>query len=44
MKSLLLTLFVAFTLNALPALAEELPEIAPVDEPAAPPLDAPAIE
>jgi len=46
MKKLLLGLLFAFAFNAVPvAYADEsLPEIAPVDEPAIPPLDAPASE
>ena len=46
MKKLLLGLLLPFAFNALPmAYADEaLPEIAPVDEPAIPPLDAPATE
>lgn len=45
MRTLLLSLLFAFTITAVPvASADELPEIAPVDEPAAPPLDAPASE
>lgn len=48
MKKLLLGLLFAFAFafNAMPvAYADEaLPEIAPVDEPAIPPLDAPAAE
>lgn len=46
MKKLLLGLLFAFAFSALPvAYADEaLPEIAPVDEPAPPPLDAPAAE
>jgi hypothetical protein len=40
MKKLLLVLTAAFALNAIPtfSFADELPEIAPVDEPALPPL------
>lgn len=43
-RKLLLGLLLAFAFNAMPiAYADEqLPEIAPVDEPALPPLDAPA--
>lgn len=46
MKKLLLGLLFAFACNAMPVVvfADELPEIAPVDEPAIPPLDAPATE
>lgn len=46
MKKLLLGLLFAFACNAMPviAFAEDLPEIAPVDEPAIPPLDAPAAD
>ncbi len=46
MKKLLLILTATFALYAVPAVsfADELPEIAPVDEPAIPPLDAPAPE
>lgn len=46
MKSLFVLLFAIMTFNALPAFADDapLPEIAPVDEPAIPPLDAPATE
>jgi hypothetical protein len=44
MKTLLITVLVAFTFTAIPVVAEELPEIAPVDEPAVPSLDAPATE
>lgn len=45
MKSLLAVLLAFAALNALPVFADEpLPEIAPVDEPAPPPLDAPAAE
>ncbi len=47
MKSLFVLLFAIMTFNALPVLADDaapLPEIAPVDEPAIPPLDAPAAE
>lgn len=45
MRTLLLSLLFAFTFTAVPvARADELPEIAPVDEPAVPPLDAPASE
>jgi hypothetical protein len=43
MKKLLFIMIAAFALNAVPVVyADELPEIAPVDEPAIPPLDAPA--
>ncbi len=44
MRKLLLGLLFAFAFNAIPvAYADEpLPEIAPVAEPALPPLDAPA--
>lgn len=43
MKKLLFIMIAAFALNAMPVVyADELPEIAPVDEPAIPPLDAPA--
>jgi hypothetical protein len=44
MRKLLLGLLFAFAFNAIPvAYADEaLPEIAPVDEPALPALDAPA--
>ncbi|MDP3087996.1 MAG: hypothetical protein Q8M99_07455 [Methylotenera sp.] len=46
MRKLLLGLLFAFAFNALPvAYADEsMPEIAPVDDPAPPPLDAPAAE
>lgn len=47
MKKLLLGLLFAFAFSALPvayANDEALPEVAPVDEPAPPPLDAPAAE
>jgi len=46
MRKLLLGLLFAFAFSAVPvAYADEsLPEIAPVDEPALPPLDAPAAE
>ena len=45
MKKLAFVLFALFALNATPVLAEDkLPEIAPVDETAIPPLDAPAPE
>ena len=48
MRKLLLGLLFVFALNAVPffAHAEEstLPEIAPVDDPVIPPLDAPATE
>ena len=46
MKKLLLGLLFALACNAMPvvAFAEDLPEIAPVDDPAIPPLDAPATE
>lgn len=45
MRTLLLSLLFAFTFTAVPvANADELPEIAPVDEPAVPSLDAPASE
>jgi hypothetical protein len=44
MRTLLLSLLFAFTFSAIPVYADELPEIAPVDEPAIPPLDAPASE
>ena len=45
MKSLLVLLLAVVAFNALPAFADEsLPEIAPVDEPAPPALDAPATE
>jgi hypothetical protein len=40
MKSLLAILLAIVALNALPVFADEsLPEIAPVDDPAPPPLD-----
>lgn len=44
MKKLLLGLLFAFAFNAVPVVvyADELPEIAPVDEPAIPSIDAPA--
>jgi len=41
MKTLLLSLILAFTFTAVPVFADELPEIAPVEDPAVPPLDAP---
>lgn len=47
MRKLLLGLLFAFAFNAMPvAYADEeaLPEVAPVDDPALPPLDAPAAE
>ncbi|HSH53588.1 MAG TPA: hypothetical protein VK967_01045 [Methylotenera sp.] len=45
MRTLLLSLLFAFTFTAVPVVyADELPEIAPVDEPAVPSLDAPASE
>jgi hypothetical protein len=46
MKNLFVLLLAMMTFNALPALADDapLPEIAPVDDPAIPPLDAPAAE
>jgi len=45
MRTLLLSLLFAFAFTAVPVVnADELPEIAPVDEPAVPPLDAPASE
>lgn len=46
MKSFIVLLLAFLSFNALPAFAEDesLPEIAPVDEPAVPPLDAPAAE
>lgn len=46
MRKLLLGLLFAFVCSAVPvAYADEsMPEIAPVDEPALPPLDAPAAE
>ena len=45
MKSLLALLLAVVAFNALPVFADEsLPEIAPVDEPAPPALDAPAAE
>jgi hypothetical protein len=46
MKKLLLCLLFAFACNAVPTVvfAEDLPEIAPVDDPAIPPLDAPAAD
>jgi len=46
MRKLLLGLLFAFAFNAVPvAYADEsLPEIAPIDEPAMPALDAPATE
>ena len=46
MKSLLALVVVVLTFNALPVFADEtaLPEIAPVDDPAPPALDAPAAE
>lgn len=46
MKKLLLGLVLAFAFNAASiAYADEaLPEVAPVDDPAPPPLDAPAAE
>ena len=43
MKKLAFVLFALFALNAAPVFADEqLPEVAPVDEAAIPPLDAPA--
>jgi hypothetical protein len=44
MKKLLFIMIAAFALNAIPVVYadDELPEIAPVDDPAIPPLDAPA--
>ena len=45
MKSLFAVLLAIVAFNALPAFADEsLPEIAAVDEPAPPPIDAPAAE
>ncbi len=46
MKKLLLGLLFAFACNAMPVVvfAADLPEIAPVDDPVIPPLDAPATE
>jgi hypothetical protein len=46
MKKLLYVVIAMLTFNAAPlAFADEaLPEIAPVDEPAPPPIDAPAAE
>jgi hypothetical protein len=46
MKKLLFIAIAMLTLNAIPvAFADEaLPEIAPVDDPAPPPIDAPAAE
>ena len=46
MKHLFALLFTMMLFNALPALADDeaLPEIAPVEEPAVPPLDVPAAE
>jgi hypothetical protein len=42
MRNLLVLLFVIMTFSALPVLADDLPlpEIAPIDDPAIPPLDA----
>jgi hypothetical protein len=44
MKKLLLIIIAAFALGAIPVVYadDELPEIAPVDDPAVPSLDAPA--
>lgn len=46
MKKLFVLVVATFALGAMPTvvLADELPEIAPVDAPAIPPLDAPAPE
>jgi hypothetical protein len=46
MKKLLFVVIAMLTFNAIPiAFADDaLPEIAPVDEPAVPPIDAPAEE
>lgn len=44
MRTLFLALLFAFTFNAVAYADEPLPEIAPVDDPAPPPLDAPAAE
>ncbi len=46
MSKLLLSLLFVFAFNAIPAAfaGEALPEIAPVDDPVIPPLDAPVQE
>ncbi len=45
MKSLFALFLVSVAFNALPVFADEtLPEIAPVEEPTIPSLDAPAVE